>query len=123
MCSVAIGTDTGGSVRIPSAVNGVTGFKTTTGRIPLEGCYPLSSTLDSVGPLAPTVSCCIVTDAILDDRAPIIPKALPIENLHFGVPQNYVLDDLDDHVAETFQDTLEKLERAGATITEVGSPM
>ena len=123
MCSVAIGTDTGGSVRIPSAVNGVTGFKTTTGRIPLEGCYPLSSTLDSVGPLAPTVSCCIVTDAILDDRAPIIPKALPIENLRFGVPQNYVLDDLDDHVAGTFQDTLEKMERAGATITEIASPM
>ena len=123
MCSVAIGTDTGGSVRIPSAVNGVTGFKTTTGRIPLDGCYPLSSTLDSVGPLAPTVGCCIVTDAVLDDRAPIIPKALPIENLRFGIPENYVLEDLDDHVAGTFEDTIRALERAGATVSEIPSPM
>ena len=123
MCAVAIGTDTGGSVRIPSALCGVTGFKTTTGRIPLDGCYPLSATLDSIGPLAPTVGCCVVTDAILDDRAPVIPKALPIENMRFGIPQNYVLDDMDDHVAGTFQDTIEKLERAGASISEVASPM
>ena len=123
MCAVAIGTDTGGSVRIPSALNGVTGFKTSTGRIPLDGVYPLSSTLDSVGPLAPTVTCCIVTDAILDDRAPIVPRALPIENLRFGIPQNYVLNDLDHHVASTFEGTLEALSRAGATITEVNSSM
>jgi len=123
MCAVAIGTDTGGSVRIPSALNGVTGFKTSTGRIPLDGVYPLSSTLDSIGPLAPTVTCCIVTDAILDDRAPIVPPALPIENLRFGIPQHYVLDDLDHHVASMFEGALEKLQRAGASITEVDSPM
>ena len=123
MCAVAIGTDTGGSVRIPAALNGVTGFKTSTGRIPLDGVYPLSSTLDSVGPLAPTVTCCIVTDAIMDDRAPIVPRALPIENLRFGIPQNYVLDDLDHQVASSFEATLEVLTRAGATITEVDSAM
>lgn len=123
MCAVAIGTDTGGSVRIPSALNGVTGFKTSTGRIPLDGVYPLSSTLDSVGPLAPTVACCVVTDAIMDGRNAVVPKALPIENLRFGVPQNYVLNDLDDHVAATFEATLDRLSRAGATITEVASPM
>lgn len=123
MCAVAIGTDTGGSVRIPAALNGVTGFKTTTGRIPLDGVYPLSSTLDSVGPLAPTVACCIVSDAIMDGRAPVIPKALPLRNLRFGVPQDYVLNDLDDHVASAFEGTLEKLSRAGAQIVEVGSKM
>ncbi len=121
MSAVGIGTDTGGSVRIPSALNGLTGFKTTTGRIPLDGCYPLSSTLDSVGPLAPTVTCCIVTEAILDARAPVVPKALPIERLRFGVPQHYVLDGLDDHVAETFERTLDELSRAGASIVEVNS--
>ena len=110
-------------MRIPSALNGVTGFKTTTGRIPLNGVYPLSSTLDSVGPLAPTVSCCIVTDAILNDSAPVIPTALPIQNLRFGIPQHYVLNDLDKHVSGTFEDTIRKLERAGASIKEVGSPM
>ena len=121
MCAVAIGTDTGGSVRIPSALNGVTGFKTTTGRIPLDGVYPLSATLDSVGPLAPSVACCIVTEAILDDRRPVVPRALPIEGLRFGVPQHYVLEGLDDHVAETFDRTLDTLSRAGASITEVDS--
>ncbi|MEC7488038.1 MAG: amidase [Pseudomonadota bacterium] len=121
MCSVAIGTDTGGSVRIPAALNGVTGFKTTAGRIPTAGVYPLSSTLDSVGPLGPTVSCCIITDAIIDDRPALIPKPLPIADLRFGVPQHYVLEDLDAHVAETFHTTLDKLARAGARITEVGS--
>ena len=123
MCAVGIGTDTGGSVRIPAALNGITGFKTTTGRIPLDGVYPLSSTLDSVGPLAPTVSCCIVTDAIMDDRPPVIPKALPISDMRFGVPQHYVLNDLDDHVAATFEAGLETLSRAGAKIIEVNSPM
>ena len=119
MCAVAIGTDTGGSVRIPAALNGVTGFKTSTGRIPTEGVYPLSSTLDSVGPLAPTVGCCIIADAIMDNRSPIIPKALPIQDLRFGIPQHYVLDDMDDHVAGTFQDAVEKLERAGAKISDI----
>ncbi|PPR09847.1 MAG: Glutamyl-tRNA(Gln) amidotransferase subunit A [Alphaproteobacteria bacterium MarineAlpha11_Bin1] len=123
MCSVAIGTDTGGSVRIPSAVNGVTGFKTTTGRISLDGVYPLSSTLDSVGPLAPTVGCCVVTDAILDNRTPAIPAALPIGNLRFGIPQHYVLNDLDDQVAGAFEETIRKLERAGASVSEVPSKM
>jgi aspartyl-tRNA(Asn)/glutamyl-tRNA(Gln) amidotransferase subunit A len=123
MCAVAIGTDTGGSVRIPSALNGITGFKTSTGRIPLDGVYPLSSTLDSVGPLAPSVTCCIVTDAILDDRSPVVPRALPINSLRFGIPKHYVLNDLDHHVASTFEGTLEALSRAGATITEIDSPM
>ncbi len=123
MCAVGIGTDTGGSVRIPAALNGITGFKTTTGRIPLTGVYPLSSTLDSVGPLAPTVACCVVTDAVMDDRAPVIPKALPIENLRFGIPQHYVLEDLDDHVAATFEATLDRLSAAGAQIVEVSSRM
>lgn len=123
MAAVAIGTDTGGSVRIPSALNGITGFKTTTGRIPLDGVYPLSATLDSIGPLAPTVACCIVTDAILDGRRPDLPPALPIGNLRFGIPQDYVLDGLDDHVAATFDATLKTLERAGAAIVRVASPM
>ncbi|MEE2996380.1 MAG: amidase [Pseudomonadota bacterium] len=123
MCAVAIGTDTDGSVRIPSAVNGVTGFKTTTGRIPLNGVYPLSSTLDSVGPLAPTIGCCIIADAILADRPHKIPTALPIDNLRFGIPQHYVLSDLDDHVAATFEETIRRLERAGASVSEVASPM
>ena len=123
MCTVSIGTDTGGSVRIPAALNGITGFKTTTGRIPTTGVYPLSSTLDSIGPLAPTVSCCLITDAILDDRSPIIPKELPIRSLRFGVPQDYVLDNLDRHVTDTFEQTIYKLEKAGAIVKNINSSM
>ena len=121
MAAVAIGTDTGGSVRIPAALAGVTGFKTTTGRIPLDGVYPLSATLDSVGPLAPTVACCIVAEAVMADRPPVVPKAPPTANLSFGVPRHYVLDDLDNHVSETFDAALNKLSEAGARITDVDS--
>ena len=121
MATVGIGTDTGGSVRIPAALNGVTGFKTSTGRIPLDGVYPLASTFDSVGPLAPTVACCLVADAVMADRPAVVPRALPLRDLRLGVPQHYVLDSLDDHVAETFGAALQRLSRAGARVTELDS--
>lgn len=121
MAVVGVGTDTGGSVRIPAALNGVTGFKTTTGRIPLDGVFPLSPTLDSVGPLAPTVACCIVADAVMAGAPPAVPKAAPVEGLRFAVPQHFVLDGLDDHVASSFGDALRRLSRAGAQVSEVES--
>ncbi len=121
MAVMGVGTDTGGSVRIPSALCGVTGFKTTTGRIPLDGVYPLSSTLDSVGPLAPTVACCVVSEAVMAGRPAVVPKPLPLDSLRLGIPQHYVLDDLDDHVAEAFGTALARLSAAGARITEVAS--
>src|SRR5262249_36469355 len=65
MAIAALGTDTGGSVRIPSAFCGLTGFKPTAARVPLSGVVPLSPSLDSIGPLANTVACCAVLDAIL----------------------------------------------------------
>ncbi len=63
-CDIAIGSDTGGSIRIPAALNGVVGFKPTARRVPLTGCFPLSSSLDSVGPLARSVADCAATDAV-----------------------------------------------------------
>lgn len=121
MAAVGIGTDTGGSVRIPAALNGVTGFKTTTGRIPLDGVFPLSPTLDSVGPLAPTVACCIVADAVMAGAPPTVPKAPPVEGLRFAVPQHFVLDGLDEHVATSFGDALRRLSQSGAQISEIES--
>ncbi len=121
MAAVGIGTDTGGSVRIPAALNGVTGFKTTTGRIPCDGVFPLSSTLDSVGPLAPTIACCIVAEAIMAASPPAVPKAPPLGGLRFAAPQHYVLDDLDAHVASAFEAALQGLSRAGASVTEIDS--
>ncbi len=118
MAAGAIGSDTGGSVRVPAALCGVTGFKTTTGRIPLTGVFPLAQSLDSVGPLAPTVTCCALLDAVMRDAPARVPEPFPLEGLRLAVPQTYVMDNLDDHVAAAFEAALSKLSAAGARITE-----
>jgi len=119
MAVAAIGTDTGGSVRIPAALTGLTGFKPTTGRIPLDGVFPLSETLDAAGPLAPSVACCAMLDAILAGLPPEPLPAMPIAGLRLAVPQSLVLDDLDDVVAETFSRTLTRLSEAGAHVVDI----
>jgi len=119
MAAAAIGTDTGGSVRIPSALCGLTGFKPTARRIPLRGAYPLSHSLDSIGPLGPTVDCCTVLDAILADDAPGPPRSMPLDGLRLGVPQSLVQEDVDDPVATAFALTLSSLSNAGAIIKDV----
>jgi aspartyl-tRNA(Asn)/glutamyl-tRNA(Gln) amidotransferase subunit A len=118
MAAGAIGTDTGGSVRIPAALCGLTGFKTTTGRIPLTGVFPLSQSLDSVGPLAPSVTCCALLDAVMRDAPVRAPDAFALSGLRLAVPQTYVLDNLDDRVAAAFEAALSKLSAEGARITE-----
>src|SRR4029453_6817713 len=65
MAVAAVGTDTGGSCRIPAAFCGIVGFKPTASRVPTQGAFPLSATLDSVGPLAATVGCCAAMDSVL----------------------------------------------------------
>jgi aspartyl-tRNA(Asn)/glutamyl-tRNA(Gln) amidotransferase subunit A len=119
MAVAAIGTDTGGSVRIPSALTGLTGFKPTTGRIPLDGVFPLSKTLDSAGPLAPSVACCAMLDAILAGLPPEPLPTMPVTGLRLAVPRSLVLDDLDDVVAETFSRTLTRLSGAGAHVVDI----
>ena len=119
MAAAAIGTDTGGSVRIPSALCGLTGFKPTARRIPLQGAYPLSHSLDSIGPLAPTVACCTMLDAILSEQEPALPSPLPLEGLRLGVPQTLVQDEIEDYVATTFAGTLTSLSDAGAQIKDI----
>ena len=120
MAAAAIGSDTGGSVRIPAALCGVTGFKTTVGRIPLDGAFPLSNTLDSAGPLAPTVACCALLDAAMaggDMWA--APAPLPIEGLRFGVPTTIVQDGMDDAVSAAFRAALDSLSAAGARLRDI----
>jgi aspartyl-tRNA(Asn)/glutamyl-tRNA(Gln) amidotransferase subunit A len=119
MAAFAIGTDTGGSVRIPAALCGITGFKPTARRVPTAGAFPLSSSLDSVGPLAPTVACCALVDAVMRGVEPTVPQPLPLTGLRFGVPQSYVLDGLDKDVSAAFSAALGKLSRAGARIVDV----
>ncbi|WP_315757748.1 MULTISPECIES: amidase [unclassified Bradyrhizobium] len=118
----ALGTDTGGSCRIPAAFNGITGFKPTQARVPLDGGVPLSSTLDSFGPLANTVACCAILDSVLADE-PIRPLAArPVKGLRLAVPTTIVLDELDAEVAETFERALQSLAKQGALIERIEFP-
>jgi aspartyl-tRNA(Asn)/glutamyl-tRNA(Gln) amidotransferase subunit A len=118
----ALGTDTGGSCRIPAAYNGIVGFKPTQRRVPLDGGVPLSFTLDSFGPLARTVGCCAVLDAMLADEQvrPLQPR--PITGMRLAVPTTVVLDELEDEVARTFERALEVLSRQGALIERIAVP-
>jgi aspartyl-tRNA(Asn)/glutamyl-tRNA(Gln) amidotransferase subunit A len=116
---VAIGTDTGGSVRIPAALCGVVGFKPTATRVPRDGATPLSTTLDSIGPLANSVACCAVTDAVMAGEPATVPAAASVEGLRLGVPQSFVLDDLEPEVAGAFEAACARLTRAGARVTDL----
>ena len=99
MAHGALGTDTGGSCRIPAAYNGIVGFKPTQRRVPLDGAVPLSFTLDSIGPLARTVACCAALDAVLADETFVPLQPRPVKGMRLAVPTTVALDDLDDAVA------------------------
>lgn len=119
MAGFALGSDTGGSVRIPASFCGLTGFKPTTKRLPAAGAYPLVPTLDTVGPLAPSVSCCRIIDSILAGEKLDTETTIPVAGLRLAIPQTLVLDNLDHHVTSCFAKTLSKLSNAGANIIEI----
>ena len=122
MAHVSLGTDTGGSCRIPAAFNGLVGFKPTARRVPQTGAFPLSTTLDSIGPIGRTVACCAATDAVLAGEAPRAMKQRDPRGLRIAVPKAYILEDMDADVARAFDDTLSRLSKAGALIEETAFP-
>ena len=122
MAHGALGTDTGGSCRIPAAYNGIVGFKPTQRRVPLDGGVPLSFTLDSFGPLARSVGCCAVLDAVLANEAIVPLQPRPIKGMRLAVPTTVALDELDDEVARTLERALETLSRQGALIERIAVP-
>ena len=122
MAVVALGTDTGGSVRIPSAVCGLTGFKPTARRVPIDGVVPLSTSLDSIGPLANSVECCAIVDAVFAGEPIAIPQAAPLAGLRFGIPKQIVTDDLDPVVAKAFERACKQLSAKGAKVEQVDLP-
>lgn len=119
MAAVALGTDTGGSIRIPAALCGLTGFKPTASRIPTQGGVPLSTTLDSFGPIGSTVACCALVDRMLAGLEPHVPAARPLEGVRLGVLTNYVTDGVDADVAAALDTALKHLEAAGAIVFDV----
>jgi len=122
MAAFALGTDTGGSARIPAALCGIVGFKPTQARISCEGAFPLSTTLDSVGPLAPTVACCATVFQVLAGERPRALTPPEFSGLRLGVPRNLMLEDLDAEVARTFEAALQRFSRRGAKILEIEVP-
>jgi aspartyl-tRNA(Asn)/glutamyl-tRNA(Gln) amidotransferase subunit A len=119
MAAAGLGTDTGGSCRIPAAFCGVVGYKPTARRVPIDGVLPLAPSLDSVGPLAPSVDCCAAIDAILAGETPSVPARAALSGLRLAVPANIVLDDLDTDVARAFDRSLACLSGAGAKIVRM----
>jgi aspartyl-tRNA(Asn)/glutamyl-tRNA(Gln) amidotransferase subunit A len=111
----AIGTDTGGSVRIPAAFNGVVGYKSTHGRYPMEGVFPLSASLDSLGVFTHDVADAISIDAAMRD-AIAAPADIGLKDVTLVVPVNVVFDDAEPGVVAAFEAALRRLDAAGATI-------
>ena len=121
MCVMALGSDTRGSIRQPAALCGIAGFKPTMRRVPREGAFPLSFTLDSVGPLANSVECCAAYDAVLAGEPDEL-AVLPAKGLRLMLPKSSALLDLDAEVEAGFQRAVTSLARAGAVLSEVPMP-
>ena len=118
MCEIAIGSDTGGSTRIPAAFCGIVGYKPSRQRIPTEGAFPLSYSIDSIGPLARSVEACAKADAVMadDDWTPLAPA--PLAGLRTGIPKGAPVENLDDTVGKRFPAALDALKKAGARLSD-----
>lgn len=135
LCAAALGTDTGGSVRIPAALNGVTGVRPTTGRVSNRGVFPITWTFDTVGPLARSVDDAALVLSVLtghdtedpgsidrpvDDLLAALEQGL--DGLRIGVPRNFFFDSVDRDVADRVREAAELLARSGAAVEEVELP-
>ncbi|WP_026621786.1 aspartyl-tRNA(Asn)/glutamyl-tRNA(Gln) amidotransferase subunit A [Ensifer sp. WSM1721] len=119
---LAIGTDTGGSVRIPAAMTGIVGYKATRGRYAMRGVFPLAESLDSLGPLCHTVQDAVWADAAMHGlTAPVIRRA-EIADLSIVVPETIVFDEAEPEVVTAFEQAIKRLEAAGAKIRRQAFP-
>ncbi|MDH3667261.1 MAG: amidase family protein [Paracoccaceae bacterium] len=116
LAAAGIGSDTGGSVRIPAAWNGLAGLKTTAGVIPCDGVVPLSTTYDTVGPLCHTVEDCGLFFSVLAQRPQEVPAAADLSKVKFLVPETVVLDGCDPEPLAAFEAAVDALGSAGAKI-------
>jgi len=119
MAALAIGSDTGGSCRIPAALCGLTGYKPTARRIPLDGVFPLSKSLDSIGALGWSVACVALADAIMAGEDTAAPNPPSPSRLRLAVPKGFVMKDMDEAVSSAFDAALKGLRDNGAHIDEI----
>jgi aspartyl-tRNA(Asn)/glutamyl-tRNA(Gln) amidotransferase subunit A len=116
-----LGSDTGGSIRIPAALNGLVGFKPTQSRVPLQGAFPLAPSLDTVGAITRCVADALLVDGILAGAALAV-AARPLSGMRLALPQTLVLDQLEGPVARAFEKALSCLSQAGAQIVPLALP-
>ena len=121
LADVALGSDTGGSVRIPAALNGLSGFKPTQASVPLDGSFPLSQSYDSVGPLARRIALCAAIYAVLSQTRR--PSREAVEHPRIGVVRGFLTEGLDEQVARDFENALKRLSAAGFDLVDVDLPM
>ncbi len=117
MCEIAIGSDTGGSTRIPAALCGLTGFKPSRQRISTAGAFPLSQSIDSIGPIARTVMDCAKADAVMAGEDFRQLELAALANLRVGIAQGMPLENLDETVAKRFPEAVDALEKAGCRLS------
>jgi aspartyl-tRNA(Asn)/glutamyl-tRNA(Gln) amidotransferase subunit A len=122
MVSLAIGSDTGGSCRVPASYCGVVGYKSSHGVVPLAGAYPLSFSLDTIGPLANSVACCATAHAVMADVGDQPVRAREPGRLRLAVLKNYVLDGLEPAVEQAFQRALQRLAAAHVQLADLEFP-
>jgi aspartyl-tRNA(Asn)/glutamyl-tRNA(Gln) amidotransferase subunit A len=118
LAMAGLGSDTGGSIRIPAALCGLVGFKSTQSRIPLQGVMELSRTLDTVGAITRTVRDSLVVEGVLSQQ-PLLAQAADLRGVRFAVPQTLFLDELDPAVAQAFARALSRISAAGAQVVEL----
>src|SRR5262249_8635242 len=117
MCEIAIGTDTGGSCRIPGGLCGIVGVKTGRQSIPTDGAFPLSYSIDSIGPIARSVDACAKADAAMSGARFEPSNPASLASLRMGVVQGFALENLDETVSKRFPQALDLLKRAGARLS------
>ena len=118
LCEIAIGTDTGGSTRIPAALCGIVGWKPSKQRVPTDGAFPLSFTLDSVGPMARSVADCALADAVMADERVTTPEPASLAGLRLGVWQGMPFEGIDQTVSAAWSAATARLSRAGVRLSD-----
>jgi aspartyl-tRNA(Asn)/glutamyl-tRNA(Gln) amidotransferase subunit A len=123
MCDISIGSDTGGSTRVPAALCGIVGYKPSRLRISRDGVYPLSQSMDSIGPMARSVADCQRADAVMagEERAPLAAPSLA--DLRIAVAQGAPVDSLDATVGKSYAQALTRLGQAGARLRDKPLPL